>query len=156
MTSRCYVSLESASKLVEILSVVIGVVISVWKIADAHKSSAEARKLESAKPFLDLRQRLYMEALKTAATLASPEGRPTGDIEAAKRRFRELYISELTMVEAPNVESSMVALAQEIDPDLLKLNAAQKAAYQLAHALRDTFTADWGVPHRRKKSNRSL
>ncbi len=50
-----------------------------------------------------------MEALRTAATLASPAGRPTGDIETAKRRFRELYISELTMVEAPNVESSMVA-----------------------------------------------
>jgi len=97
-----------------------------------------------------------MEALKTAATLASPQGRPASAIEAAKRRFRELYISELTMVEAPNVESSMVALAQEIDPDLLKLNAAQTAAYQLAHALRDTFTSDWGVPYPRKKSNGSL
>jgi hypothetical protein len=57
------------SKLIEILSVVIGVVISVWKAADAHKSSAEARKIESAKPFLELGQRLYMEALKNGRDL---------------------------------------------------------------------------------------
>jgi hypothetical protein len=39
----------------------------------------------------------------------------------------------------------MIALAQEIDPELLVMNEAQKATYNLAHALRSTFTSSWKI-----------
>ncbi len=58
-------------------------------------------------------------------------------------RFRELYVAELSMVEPPQVESKMVQLARQIDPSLLNLNPAQKATYELAHALRDSFVSSW-------------
>ena len=63
----------------------------------------------------------------------------------AKKRFRELYVAELSMVEAPEVEAKMVALANEIDPEVTNFTVAQAAAYQLAHALRDSFVVDWKI-----------
>ena len=47
------------------------------------------------------------------------------------------------MVKPHGVEASMMDLAKEIDPKLLDLDPAQGAAYRLAHALRDSFTAGW-------------
>jgi len=58
----------------------------------------------------------------------------------AKRRFRELYVAELTMVEDRNVEGQMVALAQAVDPELANLTDAQKAALGLARALKAGYT----------------
>jgi hypothetical protein len=45
----------------------------------------------------------------------------------AKRRFRELYVAELTMVEDPDVARRMVDLAKAVDPELANLSAAQTA-----------------------------
>jgi hypothetical protein len=39
----------------------------------------------------------------------------------------------------------MVKLAKIIDPTLTDFTLAQKAAYDLSHALRDSFVADWRV-----------
>ena len=129
---------------------VAGVVISVLSFNATRQQSLQTqnnemltRRLEVAKPFLELRQKLYMEALKTASILSAPEGRTEEELRTARRRFRELYVTELSMVEPRGVESSMVELARQIDPKLLKLDPAQSAAYNLAHALRDSFTAEW-------------
>jgi hypothetical protein len=86
-----------------------------------------------------------METAKEVAILINPGDHTQGDLQDAKRRFRELFVVELSMVEAKEVEKKMEALARQIDPDLLKFTPAQKAAYRLSHALRDTFVASWGV-----------
>jgi len=142
--------LDTLSKAVQVLSVVVGVVISIWSLTAAQKSEAEARvkeaearKLELAKPFLELRQNFYLEAVRTAALLANPETETEADLAAAKKRFRELYVAELSMVECPSVEGAMVRLAQTIDKDLTNFTPAQSAAYDLAHKLRDTFVLSW-------------
>ncbi|HWA45296.1 MAG TPA: hypothetical protein VHA10_18895 [Hypericibacter adhaerens] len=144
--------LDSISKLVQVLSVVVGVVVSIWSFTNAQKSEAEARakeaearKLELAKPFLELRQKFYLEAVHAAAVLANPEVQTDEDLDKARKRFRELYVAELSMVECPTVEASMVKLAQTIDKDLTRLTPAQSAALDLAHALRDTFVVAWEV-----------
>ena len=80
-----------------------------------------------------------------AAVLANPEVETDEDLTKARIRFRELYVAELSMVECPNVEASMIQLAQTIDKDLTTLTPAQSAAYKLAHALRDTFVMSWEV-----------
>jgi hypothetical protein len=95
------------------------------------------------KPFLELRQELYMEAVKAAAVLANPETHTEEGGRNARERFRELYVAELSMVESTTVEKHMVELARKIDPELTQLSAAQRAAYDLAHALRDSFVASW-------------
>ena len=86
-----------------------------------------------------------MEIAKELAVLTNPSSHSKNEIESARRRFRELYVVELSMVEAEEVETRMEALAREIDPDLLNFTPAQDAAYELSHALRDTFVASWVV-----------
>jgi len=67
------------------------------------------------------------------------------EIVAAKKRFRELYVAELSMVESKQVESSMVKFAEKIDPELVSFTPEQKEAFKLAHALRDSFLASSGL-----------
>jgi hypothetical protein len=134
----------------QVVSVVVAVVISILSFNYTRQKEAEARQAEAARPFLELRQRLYGEAVKAAAVLANPDTHTAEELTAAKKRFRELYVSELSMVEAPEVESMMVALAHQIDPEVTKFTPAQQAAYDLAHALRTSFTAAYGVDDRRK------
>lgn len=72
--------MERLFKTVQALSIVAGVVISVLSFNEARKQEALAQQaeagkqqLEAAKPFLELRQRLYLDAVKQAAILANPE-----------------------------------------------------------------------------------
>ena len=121
--------LDAALKTIQAVSVVVGIVVSVLSFNAAREKDSVARGLEARKPCLDLRQKRYSEA----------------EVQVARKRFRELYIAELSMVEAPEVEQSMVQLAKIVDPSLMVFTPAQKAAYDLSHALRDSFVADWGV-----------
>jgi hypothetical protein len=138
--------LNNIATTVQVGSVVAGVVISILSFNAAREKEADARKLEAAKPFLTLRQGLYTEAVKAAATLVNQSTHTAEEIQAAGKRFRDLYVAELSMVEAPNVEEKMAALAMEIDRELVPLQGARLAAYQLAHALRDSFVAEWQLP----------
>ena len=138
-------NVDSIGKTVQVISVVVGVAISVVSLTESRVKEAEARKIEAQKPYLDLRQKLYIEAVKCAGVLSNPNEHTKEELTSAKRRFRELYVSELSMVEARGVESQMVALATIIDPDLLKLTPAQSAALDLSHALRDSFDSAWDV-----------
>jgi hypothetical protein len=136
-------TLKGVSTTVQIVSVVVGVVLSVWTFNTARVKEAEARKLEAAKPFLTLRQELYREALKVAGVLANPELHSADEMKAARKRFRELYVAELSMVETKEVATHMAELADVIDPDLRNFTDAQKAAYRLSQELRKSFAASW-------------
>jgi hypothetical protein len=138
-------TMELLATTIQVVSVVVGVVISVLSFNETRVKDSEARELEAAKPFYTLRQNLYAEAVKEAGVLSNPEVHTQDEIAKSRKRFRELYVAELSMVEAPEVEAQMMALAKQIDPELLKMNDAQSAAYALAHALRDTFTYSWKV-----------
>ena len=133
-------TLELAASTVQVLSVVAGVVISVLSFNATRLKEAEARALEADKPFVELRRSTYLEAVKTAAIIANPEGRSDDEMAKAKRRFRELYVAELTMVEDSKVASRMVSLAQAVDPELTRLSEAQTAALTLAQALKAGYT----------------
>ena len=137
--------LELLATTVQVVSVVVGVVISVLSFNQTRIKEAAAREIEAAKPFFILRQSLYAEAIKAAAVLANPEVHTEDEITKSHKRFRELYVGELSMVEEQGVESQMVALATVIDPELINMNEAQRATYNLAHALRDTFTYSWKI-----------
>lgn len=132
--------LELATSTVQVLSVVAGVVISVLSFNAARLKEAEARAIEADKPFVELRRCVYLEAVKTVAIIANPEGRTQDELDKAKRRFRELYVAELTMVEDSDVASRMVSLAQAVDPELTNLTQPQMAALQLAQALKAGYT----------------
>ena len=133
-------NVEVLASTVQVFSVVAGVVISVLSFNNARVKEAEARKLEADRPFVELRRSVYLEAVKTAAIIANSEDRSPKDLMEAKRRFRDLYVAELTMVEDPAVEARMVGLAEAVDPDLRKLTPAQSAALELAKALKVGYT----------------
>jgi hypothetical protein len=141
-------AMELVATTVQVISVVVGVVISVLSFNDTRSKEALARTIEAQKPFLELRQKLYLEALKQAAILATPNDHSAAELKAARSRFRELYVAELSMVEAPEVEGKMKALAGTIDPELTNFTDAQTAAYHLSHALRDSFVEDWNIKKR--------
>jgi len=103
--------LEVFATTVQVMSVVAGVVISVMSFNDTREKEAEARELEAAKPFFTLRQNLYSEAVKAAGVLANPEVHSKEEITNSRKRFREFYVAELTMVEAKEVEATMKAMA---------------------------------------------
>jgi len=86
-----------------------------------------------------------MEAVHAAAVLANPKDHTAKEIAIAKKRFSELYVAELSMVEAQTVEGNMKALAQAVDPSLENFTEGQLAAYHLAHALRDSLIKSWQV-----------
>ena len=143
--------LDSITKTVQIVSVVVGVVISVLsfnytrqKDADARMAEANKQEIEAAKPFLELRQKRYMEAIESAAILSSPETHSPDEMQKARKRFWELYWAELSMVEDAKVEGAMKKLGESLDPQL-KPTSQQISAYELAHALRDSLTKSWGI-----------
>jgi len=126
------------------------------KDAQAHRDAQEredlvreieanARKLEAAKPFLQLRLERYSQVIQAAGVLTNPEVHSAEEMAEARKRFRQLYVAELSMVEAHGVEKKMVALAEAIDPSLVPLNGTQAAAYKLAHSLRESFLQSWGI-----------
>lgn len=129
----------SLASTVQVVSVVIGVVISIWSFNAAREKEAEARSLEADRPFVELRRSTYLKAVKTAAIITNPEGRSPEDLSNAKRRFRELYVAELTMVEDPDVATKMVDLAKAVDPELANLTPSQSAALRLAIALKPGY-----------------
>jgi hypothetical protein len=137
-------------------------VLSIWSFNEARKKEAEARiveadkykqqradearrqQIEAARPFLEIRQQKYMEALKVAGVLANPEDHTAQEIKAAEKRFGELYWAELSLVEESGVETSMVKLATSLGKFSTR-TLQQEAAIDLAHRLRDSLVKAWGV-----------
>jgi hypothetical protein len=129
------------SELAGVVSVVFGTVMSVKSFNAAREKEAEARYAEAVKPFRELRQKRYLEAIRVAAVLSNHGLYEADEIKTAKKRFRELYVAELSMVETKAVAEHMIELAKTIDPELVSLTPAQTAALDLAHALRDSYVA---------------
>ncbi|PZU98448.1 MAG: hypothetical protein DCE90_04880 [Pseudanabaena sp.] len=138
---------QSATMLetIQVVSVVVGVVISVLGFAATQFNQARVRRNEAAKPFLELRQKYYLEAVQAAAVLSNLEEHTPDEIAKARKRFRELYVGELSLVESREVELRMVKLAEAIDPELGNLTSGQDAALKLARALRNSLIKSWGV-----------
>jgi hypothetical protein len=138
-------TLPSVLMFVQVVSVVVAAAVSILSFNQTRLKEAEARKIEAAKPFFELRQKLYTETLNQAAILSNPDTHTAVELEAAKKRFRELYVAELSMVEAPGVEAKMKDFANAVDPELVNMTVEQTAAYHLSHALRDSFASSYGV-----------
>ena len=140
--------LELLTSTVQVVSVVLGVVFSVVSFNDTRKKDAEARvveaearAIEADKAFVELRRKTYLETVQTAAIITNPDNRSQDDLAKARRRFRELYVAELTMVEDPGVAGKMVDLANAVDPGLPNLTKQQHAALQLARALQAGYAS---------------
>lgn len=136
--------LKSIGSFITVISVVVGVVISVMNFRIAKEKEAESRKIEAAKPFLELRQKLYLEALNSASVLASKSVHSEEEIVKAKKRFSELYWGELSLIEESSIEQKMIAVAKSENLSD-SISPTQNATYNLAHAMRESLIKSWGV-----------
>jgi hypothetical protein len=154
--------IQEFATLIQVLSVLIAAVLSIWSFNDTRKKEAEARideanryqqqradelyrrRIEAAKPFLELRQQKYLEAIKVAGVLVNPQAHTKQEIKDAEKRFGELYWAELSLVEAREVEASMVNLATSLGK-FSDVTPQQQASLDLAHTLRDSLVKSWGV-----------
>lgn len=137
-------TIKHLSTTATIISVVTGVVISVLTYKAAADRDAKTRKMEAARPFLELRQKLYVEALNTAAVLASPSYHDSTEIAKAKKRFLELYWGELVLVENKGIDTLMVDIAREQNL-LTDTCAAKDYIITLARSMRQSLKQSWGI-----------
>ena len=114
----------------------------IYTYGETVKRTAETRRIEASKPFLDKQLALYSEATLNAATLATSSN--PADLAAAKLRFLQLYWGELAMVERGAVESSMVAFKNALDAGKPQTDLA-RLALKLAYACRDELAVSWGT-----------
>jgi len=129
-----------------LFGVLITALIALLTWYTGKKRDAEQRFLESRRPFVELRQRLYLEAIRAAEVLATPEAHTPEESTAAKKRFWELYWGELSLVETTDVEEAMVQLGKVFDPNVkVRLTEAQEKTYELAHVLSNSLKASWGI-----------
>jgi hypothetical protein len=114
------------------------------KYTDQQRQIAEANRLSAAKPLIDLRQKQYLEAIRSAAVLARPQDHTDTEKKEATKRFWELYWGELSLVEDRDVGAAMVRLGRAIDPNYEKTES-QQAVLDLAYSLRNSLVRTWGV-----------
>lgn len=135
---------ELVGNTISTFSIVIGITLSVLNFRIAKEKEAESRKIEAAKPFLELRQKLYLEALTNASILASQDFHTEEEILNAKKRFAELYWGELSLIEDKNIEKAMIEVAKSMNLND-SVSSSQKATYELAHTMRESLVNSWGI-----------
>lgn len=110
--------------------------------ADAIRT-AETRRIEATKPFLDKQLAAYTKATTLAARTASNASN-LELFQRLKKEFRELYWGEMGLVEHGEVERAMARFNEMLD-----LEAGEEGlgffALQLAHACRKELAASWGT-----------
>jgi len=109
--------------------------------ADARRT-AETRRIEATRSYLDKQLAVYTEATKVTATIATSAD--SKEIEKATKRFRELYWGELALVERDNVAGAMVLFGGALDAKKGQ-DVLRPLALDLAHACRDELAASWGT-----------
>jgi len=111
--------------------------------------TAEQRKIEAQKPFLERQLALYTAAVSAVSGLATFDI-GTEEWHLEEKKFWRLYWGELTMVENPAVEAAMVefgkALLKLEKYDKLKLkDMLEQRALALSNAARKSLDASWGI-----------
>ena len=104
--------------------------------------SAETRRIEATRPYLDKQLALYTEATHVTAIIATSHD--TTEVAKATRRFRELYWGELGLVERESVARAMVSFREALDANRPQDDLGP-LALTLAHACRDELALSWGT-----------
>jgi hypothetical protein len=138
---------------VPIFGLLLGGVFTFYKYVDDQRvqqdKQAQTRLLETQQPFLQKQLDLYFETVKVTGALVT-EPMDSKEWQAAERRFWSLYWSELSMVEAGDVEATMVRLGAQLDrykgkPDDATMSVLKTCVYDLAHVIRRAIEVRWQI-----------
>ena len=114
------------------------------------------RLLEAQRPFLEKQLALYFETAQIIGQLVALEQKDDPAWAKVRQRFWALYWSELSMVESREVEQAMVQFGEKLTQVGDALNKDQTTffsarsemnnkAYIVAHAIRSSIEASWGL-----------
>lgn len=103
--------------------------------------TAETRRIEATRPFLDKQLPLYIEATEVAAKIAT--SLDADEIAKATRRFNELYYGALSLVEGKKVAQAMISFKAALDKR--ETEGLPGLALDLAHTCREELAASWGT-----------
>lgn len=103
---------------------------------------AEARRIESTKPFLERQLKLYTEATEAASILSTTNDKVKR--EKAQERFWQLYWGELAMVENKDVEAAMKHMGDALNSSASQ-GTLQRLSLDLARACRISLDSSWGI-----------
>lgn len=109
--------------------------------ADAVRT-AEARRIEATRPFLDMQLALYTDLMENTSIIATSSSEER--IIASKKRFLELYYGEVPLVEGIRVAKAMAAFKAALDEGATQ-HQLGSASLQLAIACRDELALSWGT-----------
>ena len=108
----------------------------------ADKRTAETRRVEATKPFLERQLKLYTEATQAAAKIATSHDEST--IDESVKRFWQLYWGELALVENKAVEGAMKRFGDGLRAERPR-HEMEQLSLALAHACRDSLAVSWGA-----------
>ncbi|MGJ8675974.1 MAG: hypothetical protein ACSHX0_00510 [Akkermansiaceae bacterium] len=112
------------------------------QIAEDAKS-AETRRIEATRPFLDRQLQLYTEAVQVTSMIATSSD--DAEIQRTTIRFEQLYWGELALVERSGVATAMVNFRNELFREGSSQKSLKPLALALAHACRDELASSWNT-----------
>jgi type II secretory pathway pseudopilin PulG len=160
---------QYADSLIKIFPILVAIAGGLWTVQTyfanleqtsrqeqaAQEKEQHSQLLQAQQPFLEHRWKAYIETSAVVGQLVALDtSEPAW--QDARRRFWELYWSELAMVETPTVASAMVDFGRQLTSVTSALNGDQAAlkngvgrlnaaAIAVAHALRDSIQVSWGL-----------
>ena len=151
MTETTSVKFDLVLKLVGSILAVLAFIWGVYTYKDTaaqklaaqkinEMRTAETRRIEASRPYLDKQLQLYTEATQVTAKIAT--SKDSEEIKRAIKRFKELYWGELALVERGGVASAMVSFREALDANKNQDELAP-LALSLAHACRDELAESW-------------
>jgi hypothetical protein len=128
--------------LLGVLGAVAGFIFGIIQWREQAIRTAETRRIEATKPFLERQLQLYTEASQVVAVLATSHDQD--EIRRAGDRFMKLYWGELALVENDDVANAMVNVKAAVERSAGQVDL-QSLSLNLAHACRRSLARSWGV-----------
>jgi hypothetical protein len=128
-----------------IVGVIGGVASFLWGIYVWQQQAiltAETRRIEATKPFLERQLKLYTEASQVVAVLATSQD--PEETLGARKRFLQLYWGELALVENDNVAKAIAKVKEAMDKGS-EQEYLTSLSLNLAQACRNSLARSWGV-----------
>lgn len=123
-----------AASIAGVLSVMIGIMLSIASFALARHREDETRRQALLQPSLELRRNRYLDILSTLGKIAADDQDDKTLVEA-KRRFWELYWADLSLVEDDEVKKAMQELGGMLKSGA-SLSTFQQSTYKFASLIR--------------------
>jgi phosphoenolpyruvate-protein kinase (PTS system EI component) len=134
--------LEPTAQGIALIVAAGGFVFGIVQYFRQERLKLEDRRIEAARPFLELQLELYKAATAASSLLSSSDNE---DVRRdAVSRLEELYWGHLSMVEDAGVEAAIVRLKAAIDEGKPQ-ETLQGLSLALAHACRSSLASSWNT-----------